>query len=118
MHLQGEVERLTIFLDGSDQWHHRPLYLEIVHRAHRAGLAGATVLRGIEGFTAISGVHTPHLLRLGDHLPVAIIIVDTPQRIDAFIEALEDVYAQGVISKGIMLRDTVEVIGYRPEPGG
>ncbi len=52
MRLEGHALRLTILIGEDDVWHHKPLYHEIVHRAHAAGLAGATVLRGIEGYGA------------------------------------------------------------------
>ena len=68
--------RLTIFIGDSDRWHHRPLSSEIVHRAHVAGLAGASVFRGVEGFGASSVVHTSRLLSMSDDMPMAVIIVD------------------------------------------
>ena len=74
MRLTGPARRLTIFVGESDQYHHHPIYSEIVHRAHSAGLAGATVLRGIEGFGASSHIHTTRILSLSQDLPVAIII--------------------------------------------
>lgn len=76
MKVSGKALRLTVFIGESDLWRHKPLYTEIVHRAHRAGLAGATVLRGIEGYGASSHIHTMRLLSLSEDLPVVIVIVD------------------------------------------
>ena len=90
MRLEGRGERLTIFVGETDQHRHRPLYTEIVERAHEAGLAGATVLRGIEGYGASSHIHTTAILRLSEDLPVVIVIVDTSDRIDAFLARLAD----------------------------
>ena len=111
MRLHGTAARLTILIDEADQWHHRPLYVEIVHRAHRDGLAGATVLRGIEGFTALSEIHSSHLFALSEHLPIAIIIVDNHQRIEKFLVTLED-----LMSKGVVLVDDVKIIRYQADP--
>jgi PII-like signaling protein len=97
MKLHGTATRLTIFVDETDQWHHRPLYTEIVQRAHRAGLAGATVLRGIEGFGASSRIHSSGLLRLADDLPVAIVIVDEDDAIRAFLPQVDELVAEGLV---------------------
>ncbi|MCO5298323.1 MAG: DUF190 domain-containing protein [Candidatus Nanopelagicales bacterium] len=107
MKLQGPAMRLTIFVGESDQWHHRPVYTEVVHRAHAAGLAGASVMRGIEGFGASSRVHTTRLLSLSEDLPVAIVIVDTEQRIEAFLPELDE-----LITEGLVILDPVRVIKY------
>jgi PII-like signaling protein len=107
MKLEGPALRLTIFVGESDQWHHRPLYTEIVHRAHAVGLAGASVLRGVEGYGASNHIHTTRLLSLSDDLPVAVIIVDTEERIRAFLPQLDE-----LISEGLAIVDPVEVIRY------
>lgn len=108
MKLEGPAVRLMIFVGESDQWHHRPLYTEIVHRAHAAGIAGATVMRGIEGYGASSRVHTSRLLSLSSDLPVAIVIVDVAERIDALLPELDEVVAEGLV-----IRDEVHVVTYR-----
>jgi PII-like signaling protein len=108
MRLEGPGERLTIFIGETDQFEHRPLYTEIVERAHAAGLAGATVVRGIEGFGASSHIHTTRILRLSEDLPVVITIVDEAARIDAFLPVLDE-----LITEGLVVRDEIEVITYR-----
>lgn len=107
MRLHGKAQRLTIMLGESDQWHHRPLFTEIVHRAHAAGLAGATVLRGIESFGGSSLVHTTRLLSLAEDLPVVVVIVDSHSRIAAFLPQLDELLVEGLVT----LED-VEVIRY------
>lgn len=107
MRLQGPARRLTIFIGESDQWHHKPLYSEIVRRAHRAGLAGASVLRGIEGFGASSHIHTSRLLSLSEDLPLAIIVVDAAERIEEFLPQLDE-----LITEGLVILDDVDVVRY------
>lgn len=107
MTLTGSALRMTVFVGESDQIHHRPVYTEIVHRAHAAGLAGATVLRGCEGFGASSRIHTTRILSLTEDLPVVVLIVDRPDRIRAFLPEIEDLVAEGLI-----ILDEVEVVRY------
>jgi len=107
MKLHGPALRLTIFVGETDLWHHKPLFTEIVHRAHRAGLAGATVLRGIEGYGASNHVHTTRILSLSDDLPVVILIVDDETRIREFLPTLDE-----LIGEGLVILEPVEVIRY------
>jgi uncharacterized protein len=107
MRLTGTALRLTIMVGESDQWHHKPLYTEFVHRAHQAGLAGATVLRGVEGYGASNLIHTTRLLSLGEDLPVVIVIVDTHDRIRAFLPQLDE-----LVSEGLVTLEECEVIRY------
>jgi PII-like signaling protein len=111
MKLEGPAVRLTIFIGEDDQWHHKPLYHEIVHRAHQAGLAGASVLRGVEGFGASSRIHTTRLLSLTEDLPLAVIIVDAEDRIRAFLPQLDE-----LVTEGLVIIDPVEVIRYVGQP--
>ncbi|GGZ43208.1 DUF190 domain-containing protein [Streptomyces bluensis] len=107
--LTGPALRLTVLVGEHDTWHHKPLYSEIVHRAHAAGLAGASVFRGIEGFGASSIVHTSRLLSLSEELPVAVVIVDEEDRVRAFLPELD-----GLVTEGLVMLDACEVV----IPGG
>ncbi|WP_432173445.1 DUF190 domain-containing protein [Streptomyces sp. Tue6028] len=108
MRLHGHALRLTIIVDDTDTWRHKPLFTEIVHRAHAFGLAGATVLRGVEGFGATSVVHTTRLLSMADDLPTAVIIIDEEDRIRAFMSQLEELPISGLVTV-----QPVEVVHYK-----
>ncbi|GGX70963.1 DUF190 domain-containing protein [Streptomyces anandii] len=113
--LTGGALRVTVFIGENDTWHHKPLYSEIVHRAHAAGLAGASVFRGIEGFGASSLIHTSRLLSMSEDLPVAVVIVDTEERVRAFLPQLDE-----LVHEGLVILDDCEVIRYvgrGDEPG-
>ena len=81
-----EPARLTIYLCDSARFHHKPLSDMIVHRAQAAGLAGATVFRGIEGFGRGGDIHTTRILDVSDHLPVAVVLIDNEDRLREFVE--------------------------------
>lgn len=103
----GAALRLTIFVGENDTWRHRPLYTEVVHRAHAAGLAGASVFRGIEGFGVSSLVHTARLLSLSEDLPVAIVIVDAAERVRGFLPELGE-----LVGEALVTLDEVEVVRF------
>ncbi|MDO0929071.1 DUF190 domain-containing protein [Streptomyces sp. TG1A-8] len=111
----GRALRLTVYAGEDDTWHHRPLYAEIVHRAHAAGLAGASVFRGVEGFGASSRVHTSRLLSLSEDLPVAIVVVDTEERIRAFLPQLDELAGGGLVT--LEECEVVRYAGRAPEAG-
>ena len=107
MQLGGPQKRLTIFIGESDRVGHTPLATEIVQRAHAAGLAGVTVLRGVEGYGASNHIHTTRILSLSDDLPMLVIIIDSSTAIDAFLPTLDE-----LITEGLVIVDDVEVVKY------
>lgn len=90
MHLPEDAVLLRIFIGESDRYQHRPLYEAIVLKARELELAGATVLRGPMGFGKSSHLHTAKILRLSMDLPIVIEIVDTAQKINAFLPVLDE----------------------------
>ncbi|HJP89232.1 MAG TPA: DUF190 domain-containing protein [Candidatus Limnocylindrales bacterium] len=108
MKIEGTALLVRIYLGESDQWHGRPLYQAIVEKARERGLAGATVLRGIEGFGAKAHLHTSRILRLSEDLPVLIEIVDAEDRLR---EALPELDA--MVGDGLITVEKVEVYAHR-----
>jgi uncharacterized protein len=96
MILPREGHLLRIFIGESDRYEGQPLYEWLVQRAREHGLAGATVLRGLEGFGAHSRLHTAKILRLSTDLPVVIEIVDTQDKIEAFLPAVDEAIKEGL----------------------
>ena len=110
--LTGLVQRLRIFTGESDRLGKRPLCEVIIEEARKRGLAGATVLKGVAGFGANSRVHTAKILRLSEDLPIIIELVDTPDKIAGFLEYLDE-----VIDEGLVTLEEVQVIAYRHNKG-
>lgn len=111
MKLDGEGQLLRIYIGELDKWHHQPLYEAIVLKARERGLAGATVLRGPMGFGAGSRIHTAKILRLSEDLPILIEIVDTAEKINAFLPELDQ-----MIGDGLVTLEKVHIITYRARP--
>ncbi len=108
MPIPHEATLLRIFIGESDRWEHQPLYEAIVLKARELHLAGATVLRGPMGFGKSSRLHTAKILRLSMDLPLIIEIVDSEEKINAFLPVLDP-----MIGGGLVTLENVKVIEYR-----
>ncbi len=108
MKLPYESQLLRVFIDETDRYHGRLLYQAIVEKAREMGMAGATVLHGVMGFGAHSRMHASHVLRLSENLPVVIEIVDTSERIEAFLPVLDE-----MVQEGLVTLEKVKVMAYR-----
>ena len=106
--LPKDGKLLRIFIGENDTHEGITLYEWIVRKAREHGLAGATVLRGLEGFGAHSRVHTAKVLRLSTELPIVVEIVDTADKIEAFLPAVDD-----AIGEGLATLEKVEIRFYR-----
>ena len=96
MTLPKDGKLLRIFIGENDKREGQPLYEWIVRAARERGLAGATVLRGLEGFGAHSRLHTAKILRLSSDLPIVIEIVDTEDKIEAFLPLVDEAVGEGL----------------------
>jgi uncharacterized protein len=111
--LEGEGKLLRIFIGESDKHGRKPLYQAIVEMLREEGLAGATVLRGIEGFGATSRLHTARILRLSEDLPIVIEVADTAERIESIMPKIDE-----MVSEGLVTLERVEVLTYRAQEQG
>ncbi|MBM3880889.1 MAG: DUF190 domain-containing protein [Verrucomicrobia bacterium] len=110
MHIPHAAFLLRIFIGESDRWQHRPLHEAIVLKAREQHLAGATVLRGPMGYGKSSRLHTAKILRLSLDLPMVIEIVDSEEKIRAFLPLLSE-----MLGGGLVTLERVEVIEYRAD---
>jgi uncharacterized protein len=108
MELPHDSMLLRIFVGENHRWHHQPLYEAIVMKAREMHLAGATVLRGPMGFGAKSRIHTAKILRLSMDLPTVIEIVDSEEKVNAFLPVLDE-----MIDSGLVTLERIKVIHYR-----
>ena len=109
----GPGKQLRIFIGESDRWHHRSLVEALVEMLRAEGLAGATVTHGIAGFGAHSRIHTAHVLRLSEDLPIVIEAIDTPERIEAVLPKVRE-----MVSEGLVVLSDVEIVLYRHREQG
>lgn len=105
--LDGEQVLVRIFIGEGDKWHHQPLHVALLERLRKEGMAGATVLRGAAGFGARSVVHTTHLLRLSEDLPIVIEVVDSEERVERLLPVLDE-----MVSEGLVTMERVRVLKY------
>lgn len=111
MKIEVDAKMVTIFVNSTDQWHGRPLYTAIVQLCQEKGIAGATVVRCVEGYGSSRHLHTSRLLELIENLPVRIEIVDLPERIEPLLTALE-----GIIGEGLVTVSNVHIMKYLTDP--
>ena len=108
MPVEGEAQRVTVYVGSSDQWHGRNLALAIVEQCRKMGIAGATASLGVMGFGKQSRVHRAHLLGLSEDLPERIEIVDRPDRISALLPILDE-----MVDGGLIIIEDVRAVRYR-----
>lgn len=108
MNIVGNGKMLKIFIGESDRWHGEALYHAIIKKIKEHGLAGATTVRGIEGFGANSRVHTKGIEVLSQDLPIVIEVIDREERINEIIEVIDPMITEGIM---VVLHD-VEIIKY------
>ena len=111
MELKSDAKLLRIFLGESDKLKHTPLYEEIVLRARRAGLAGATVWRCEMGFGPTSRIRTARILDLSTDLPIVVEIVDSQEKIDRFLPVLDGLF-EAARCGGLITLEAAQVIRY------
>ena len=105
--LSGEQVLVRVFIGESDKWHHRPLTTALLERLRKDGFAGATVFHGVAGFGARSVLHTAHLLRLSEDLPVVIEIVDSEEQLGRLLPILDE-----MVNEGLVTVEKVRVLKY------
>ncbi|MBN9085968.1 MAG: DUF190 domain-containing protein [Reyranella sp.] len=115
MQIPKQAQLLRIFLGEADRHDGKPLYEAIVLKAREMHVAGATVLRGGLGYGHSSRIHTAKILRLSDDLPLVIEIVDSPDRIEAFLPVLDGMMDAGGGS-GLVTLENVQVLQYGRQP--
>lgn len=108
--LDGEQVLMRIFIEERDRHGRKPLYQALVEFLRKEKIAGATVLRGIIGFGAKAHLHTTHLLRLSQDLPIVIEVVDSQENIDRVLPTIDD-----MVDEGLITLEKVRVLRYAPK---
>ncbi len=105
--IDGEQVLVRIFIGESDTWHHQSLSTALIERLRKSGFAGATVFHGVAGFGAHSVVHTSHILRLSQDLPVIIEVVDSDEKVQELLPILDE-----MVHEGLVTMEKVRVLKY------
>lgn len=108
--------RVMVFLSEDDRFGHRSAGEELLERARRAGVAGATVWRGVEGFGSSGHLRTTRFPDVADGLPLTVEVVDVPERVDAFLREVHEV-APGALVTREPVRMTVAPVPPATAPG-
>ncbi|MDH5753091.1 MAG: DUF190 domain-containing protein [Deltaproteobacteria bacterium] len=109
----GKAKLLRIFIGEQDRVPGRPLHEAIVRAARESGMAGVTVLRGVESYGASQKVHTARILRLSEDLPLVVEIVDSPEKVQEFLPVLDGLM-EAAGGGGLATMEEVEVVRYLP----
>jgi uncharacterized protein len=112
MKLSGKAKMLRIHFGENDKWNNKPLYRAIVEKCRELDIAGATVLRGIEGYGASTLIRKPHLLSFSHDAPVMISVIDSEEKIQKLLPFLD-----GVVDEGLIAMSEVDVIKYVHQEG-
>src|SRR5215204_6420970 len=108
MKIEGQAHRLRVYVNESDRWESRPLYEMLIRAAKEKGLAGATAMRGIEGYGVSGRVHSVKVLHLSEDVPIVIEFLDAPERIAVFLPVVEQMVAEGAYTL-----EKVHMVAYR-----
>ena len=111
----GQAMLLRIFVGESDSWHHKSLHSAIVEEARKQGLAGATVVRGLEGYGASGHIHSARLVDMSPDLPIVIEIVDDETKVQAFLPTVDEMMSAGMVT---LERVTVHIFRGGEKPAG
>ena len=98
MKIEANAKLLTIYVNSTDHYRHQPLYEAIVQLCRERGIAGATVVRCVEGFGGSGHLHTSRLLEISENLPVRVEIVDIDERIEPLLALLEPMIGEGLLT--------------------
>jgi len=115
MEISGQAVLLRVFIGESDKLGHLPLYEAIVKEARQAGLAGATVLKGVLGFGATARIRTAKILDLSADLPLVVEIVDEEAKVASFQQRLSELFEEANCG-GLVTLENIRVVHYLPEP--
>jgi len=114
MQLTGQAVLVRVFVGEADRIDHKPVYEIIVKTARDRSVAGVTVLRGIMGYGASTRIHTAQLIEISQDLPIVIEMVDTEEKINAFIPFIDEIFEKSKRG-GLITTEKVNVIFYQPD---